>query len=442
MNTLLTTLRALHEGRTDPVELTEAALRRAEEYRAHNAMAYLDATGARARAAELAAAAEPVGPLHGIPVTVKDLFAVRGVPMRAGTRAPLPPPLDRADTEALAVSRLRTAGAVVLGSTNMVEIALGITGENPVTGDVGNAADPARQAGGSSSGSAVAVALGIGSASLGSDTAGSVRIPAAFNGVVGVKPTYRLVPLDGALALSVTCDHAGPITRTVADARLVLSVLAGRDLAAHPVDPPPTLGVPWRFLTGRLGAAVRERFGRLVDRIGAAGARLVDAAMPDVDGLLGQYAPLTRPEAAWVHRRALDTEPDLFTPPVRDALLAGRRYSALDYLAARQARADARDLLVAELSGVDALLLPTAPLPAPSRGETEVELESGRVGHRAAFLPLTLPFSVTGVPAVSLPFDRVDGLAVGVQLVAAPGSDARLLDLAGWVEARIRAADS
>ena len=232
MNTLLSALRALRRGQTDPVELTEVALRCAEERRSHNAIATLTDRAARDRARELRAEPEPVGPLHGMPVTVKDLFAVRGTTMRAGTGAPLPAELTGSQTEALAVARMRAAGAIVLGTTNMVEIAMGITGENPVTGDVGNAHDPARQSGGSSSGSAVAVALGVGLASLGSDTAGSIRIPAALNGVVGLKPSYRMVPLDGALALSVTCDHGGPLTRTVADARLMLSVLAGQDVAA------------------------------------------------------------------------------------------------------------------------------------------------------------------------------------------------------------------
>ncbi|HEY9390386.1 MAG TPA: amidase [Mycobacteriales bacterium] len=435
MNTLLSALRALRRGQTDPVELTEVALRCAEERRSHNAIATLTDRAARDRARELRAEPEPVGPLHGMPVTVKDLFAVRGTTMRAGTGAPLPAELTGSQTEALAVARMRAAGAIVLGTTNMVEIAMGITGENPVTGDVGNAHDPARQSGGSSSGSAVAVALGVGLASLGSDTAGSIRIPAALNGVVGLKPSYRMVPLDGALALSVTCDHGGPLTRTVADARLMLSVLAGQDVAAHPVSAP-RFGVPWRFLEGRLGVGVRECFGRLVDRLGAAGARIVDARLPDVEALLSAYNPLTRPEAAWVHRAALEQDPDRFSPPVRDALLEGRGYSALDYLAARQVRADARQRLAAELSGVDALLLPGAPVPASPRGATEVRLESGPVPHRTAFLPLTLPFSVTGVPAVTLPMGLVDGLPVGVQLVAGFGSDARLLDLAGWVEAR------
>lgn len=437
MNTLLNALRALRRGETTPVELTEAALRAAEDHAAHNPIATRSAEAALRRARELTAAAEPVGPLHGIPVTVKDLFAVRGVRMRAGSRAPMPQLAVTPDGDALAVARLRAAGAVIVGTTNMVEIAMGITGENPVTGDVGNARDRSRQAGGSSSGSAVAVALGIGLASLGSDTAGSIRIPAAFNGVVGFKPTYGTVPLDGALALSVTCDHAGPITRTVADARLMLSVLAARDLVSRPVSVP-RFGVPWRFLDGRLGSGVRDRFGQVVDRLGATGARIVETEMPDVDALLAAYGPLTRPEAALVHQAALDHDPDLFSPVVRDALLEGRRYPAVEYLRAREVRRNARRHLAAVLSDVDALLLPTAPLPAPPLGTTEVEVEGGRLQHRAAFLPFTAPFSVVGVPAVTVPAGEVDGLPVGVQLVASMGEDAHLLDLAAWVETRAR----
>jgi aspartyl-tRNA(Asn)/glutamyl-tRNA(Gln) amidotransferase subunit A len=181
---------------------------------------------------------------------------------------------------------------------------------------------------------------------------------------------------------------------------------------------------------------VRERFDQLVGRCGAAGARIVPVEMPDVTALMSAYNPLTRPEAAWVHRAALADDPDLFTPPVRDALLEGHQYSALDYLAARQVRSDARRWLTSRLSELDALLMPSVPVPAPARGAVEVETETGPVAHRAAFLPFSLPFSVTGVPAVTVPIGDVDGLPVGAQLVGLPGADARLLDLAGWVEAR------
>lgn len=435
-HTVLGALRALRRGQTTPLELTEAALRAAEQHVAHNAMATLDGEAALARARTLTAAAEPVGPLHGIPVTVKDLYPVQGVTTRAGSRAPMPPLGVGEHGEALVVSRLRAAGAVVLGTTNMVEIAMGITGENAVTGDVRNAHDPSRQAGGSSSGSAVAVALGIGLGSAGTDTAGSIRIPAALNGVVGVKPTYGMVPLDGALALSVTCDHGGPIARTVADARLMLSVLAGRDLAARPVTVP-RFGVPWRFLEGRLDAGVRASFEALVDRLGATGARVTSVPLPDVDRLMAAYAPLTRPEAAWVHREALDADPDLFQPVIRDGLLDGRRYTAVEYLAAREIRHQAWRRIEAVLSGVDAMLLPTTPLPAPLRGREKVRVESGELAHRSAFLPLTAPFSVVGVPAATVPMGEVNGLPVGVQIVTRTGADARLLDFAAWVEARV-----
>lgn len=431
---MLAALGALRRGETTPVALVTDALRAAEQHSAHNTIATLDAERALAAASALTAERDLIGPLHGLPITVKDLYAVRGIPMRAGTAAPLPASRGLVDGDAVAVSRLRAAGAVIIGTTNLVEVAMGITGENPVTGDVRNAHDPLRQAGGSSSGSAVAVALGIGLGSLGSDTAGSVRIPAAFNGVVGLKPSYRTVPLDGALALSPTCDHAGPLARTVADARLLLAVLSGRDIPSHPVSAP-RFGVPRRFLAGRLGTGVRDRFDALLESLREAGATFVDVEPPDPEPLLDWYTALSRPEAMVVHADALAADPDAFSPPVRDALLTGTRVLATDYLAAREARREARAEQERVLAGVDALLLPSAPLPAPHLGATEVSVESGTLAHRAAFLPFSLPFSFTGVPAVSVPAGVVDGLPVGAQIVGAFGDDPRVLDLAGWVEA-------
>ncbi|MGE0803834.1 MAG: amidase, partial [Lautropia sp.] len=268
-------VRQLLEGRrvlADEVALLRERVMAADPL---NPLAWIDwprverlAAAAQARAAGGAAAGGSGGrtgggaaaPLLGVFVSVKDLFQLRGAPIAAGTRARLPP---LAEQSAVA-ERLEAAGAIVFAKANMHEIALGATGENGWTGDVCNPYDPARQAGGSSSGSAVAVACGIGAASIGSDTGGSVRIPAAFCGVVGFKPTFGAIPLDGALPLSWTCDHAGPITRCVDDAALLFDVLAGRGTGygGGPADAVggnrrPRLGVPRRWLEGRLAPAVR-----------------------------------------------------------------------------------------------------------------------------------------------------------------------------------------
>lgn len=431
---------ALRAGEVRATELLAQAVAAAEAATALNAFAWLDADGARGQAARCDAAAargEWRGPLHGIPVTVKELFAVAGVTVRAGSRAPLPPLAPGPGGDAAAVARLRAAGAVLLGTTNMVEVALGITGENPHTGDVHNPHDPARQPGGSSSGAAVAVAVGAGLAGLGTDTGGSVRIPAALCGVVGVKPSRGRVPLDGALPLSPTCDHAGPLAGSVADAAVVLSVLTAGAVGAAGADPRrvdrPRLGVPRRYLEGALAPGVRAAFEAWLGAAADRGASVVDADPADLDQAPAAYTPLVRAEAAWVHRAALAADPGVFGAAVRGPLLAGREISAVDYLDRRAARARVRAGLAAALRGVDALVLPATPVPAPLLGATTVELESGPAPHRDAFLRLTVPFSLAGVPVVAVPAGRVDGLPVGVQVVTAYGDDDRALDLAAWL---------
>jgi aspartyl-tRNA(Asn)/glutamyl-tRNA(Gln) amidotransferase subunit A len=327
---------------------------------------------------------------------------------------------------------------VIFAKTNMHEIALGLTGENAWTADVRNPHDPERQSGGSSSGSAVAVAVGAGLASLGTDTGGSIRAPAALCGVTGFKPTHGLVPLHGALALSPTCDHAGPFTRTVADARLVVEVLAGavfpRALGGERV-----LGVPRSYLDRRLTSGMRKAFDELLDRLRAAGAVLNGIEVEALDLTAAAYTPLVRAEAAFVHRRALAGAAEGFSPAVRAALHAGAGLPAADFLQARATRRRAMDGLrqAFRTSGVDALVLPATPSEAVRRGETMIELESGQAVHRDAQLALTAPFSLAGVPAAVVPFARVNGLPVGVQIVCGWGEDARALDVAEWVEAAV-----
>ena len=432
---------AVRGGALSPVTLVEEAMAAAVEHQHLNAIAHLDVDAALTAARELeqeAAAGRFRGPLHGVPVTVKELYAVAGVAIRAGTRAPLPQLTANANDDATCVARLRAAGALVLATTNMVEIALGITGENSWTGDVRNPYDPTRQAGGSSSGAAVAVATGIGLAALGTDTAGSIRIPAALCGVVGVKPTHGLVPLDGALPLSPTCDHGGPLARTVTDARLLLDVLTEGAVTGSPPSPsgPWVLGVPRDHLRGALDAPVREEFEQLLERAAAAGAQVVDITPAHLDDALTVYTPLVRAEAAYVHRGALVTHPEGFSPGIRTVLEEGRAVPAVRYLAARQARRDLRAGLAATFERVDALVLPTTPVPAPPLGPQEVQVESGRVSHRDAFLHLTVAFSFAGVPAVTLPYAVVEGLPLGVQVVTAAGADRRALDVAAWLEGR------
>jgi aspartyl-tRNA(Asn)/glutamyl-tRNA(Gln) amidotransferase subunit A len=437
-STLLEAAQFVRDGGSS-LHLVEDALELAETKSDLNIFAHLDAVGARETAMRLdleTRAGFVRGPLHGVPITIKDLYNVTGLPTRAGTRAPLPPVFQNPTRDASAVARLRSAGAVMLGKVNMHEIALGITGENTWTADVKNPLDPSRQAGGSSSGSAAAVAAGIGFASLGSDTGGSIRIPASFCGCVGFKPSFGLVPLEGALHLSMTCDHAGPLTRTVADAHAMTEVLSAQTLPINTLESPAGLkfGVPRSWLEGRLGLEVRAGFEALLERLRLAGATIIDVEPRDLDLVNASYSPLVRAEAAFVHRHALKTNPEGFSLVVRAPLEMGMKVTAIDYLQALEDRRSVISGLEEVLSDCDALLVPAAPLPASKRGTTTVTLESGPQTHRNAYIELTAPFSLAGLPTLSLPFMLEAGLPVGLQVIGATGVDAHVLGLGVWLE--------
>jgi aspartyl-tRNA(Asn)/glutamyl-tRNA(Gln) amidotransferase subunit A len=438
---LLSAEEAIRSFATTSTTLVQAAIERIEQCRDLNTIAYLDADRALAEASALdneARHGQFRGPLHGVPITVKDLFNVRSMPTLAGTRrlattsAPLPPITP---DEAVAVTRLREAGAVIVAKTNMQEIALGLNGENPWTGDVKNPHDPARQAGGSSSGSAAAVAAGIGYGSLGSDTAGSIRLPTSFCGAVGFKPSHGVVSLDGALALIPSCDHAGPIARTVADARMMFEVLSGvRLLEGVGLLKSLRLAVPRAYLDGALTPEVRVAFEKFLLTLRDAGATLKDISL-DIGDAAEAFLPL-RAESVLIHRRALEAQPEAFAPNVREALLRGYEVSAVQYLDAKQRQFAMRDVIhrtLAEASA-DALVMPAAPCVAPLRGVSEITLESGAKNLRLAILHLTAPAAFAGVPALSLPFAWLNGLPVSAQVITPFGTDERALAAGAWIE--------
>lgn len=373
--------------------------------------------------------------LAGVFVTVKDLFAMPDTPLRAGTRATLPAVGPRSAV----VERLEAAGAIVFAKTQMHEIALGATGENPWTGDVCNPHDPARQAGGSSSGAGVAVACGLGSAAIGSDTGGSVRIPAAFCGVVGFKPSFGAIPLDGALPLSWTCDHAGPLARSVADATVLFEVLARRSARHGRVARQPRLGVPATWLAGRLEPGVREAFDRRLSQLRQV-ATLVEVDMPELALAWQCYTPIVRAEAAHVHRAALAAGGKGFSEGVLAPLRAGEAISAGAWFSAMEGRQTMIAALAGHLADVDAWLLPTTAAQPPVRGQTEVSVEGGTMTVREAVLGQTLPFSFAGVPALTVPAGWIDGLPWGLSLVASRDADARLLALGRWLESTLAGA--
>lgn len=372
------------------------------------------------------------GPLHGLPISLKDLIDIEGEPTTAASRVFA----DRLATrDATVTTRLKAAGAVLIGKTNLHEFALGTTSEDSAYGPVLHPLDLSRSAGGSSGGSAVAVALGMGLASIGTDTGGSVRIPAAACGIVGLKPSLEDIPTDGVIPLSLTLDHVGPLTRTVQDAAWLWSILAGRPL--HTVTPPDRDQVRLALLGGYfdqpLQAEVREAVDRARGALAAAGVHVETREFADAARITETYVDIVLPEGAAWHEPWLETRADRYSPTVRDRLRAGSNIPATSYIHARQRRLQMRRAVDDLLQGVDALILPTLPIVAPVSGEREVDVNGTLVPVRAAMLKHTQLFNITGHPAISLPL-AATGLPVGLQLVGARGATARLLDLASACE--------
>lgn len=408
---------AVRADRTDPVELVERALARARECEPLAALVHVDPEEARREARERAAQGRDGGPLHGVPVVVKDLYDVAGQVTRAGSRVPAGPPAGR---DATAVARLRAAGAVVLGRSRTHEFAWGLTTWHPTDGGTRNPWDLDRTAGGSSGGSAAAVAAGIVPLALGTDTGCSIRLPAAWCGLVGHKPTHGSVPLDGVVPLAPSLDVGGALARDVDDARLALEVLTGRRLPR----PEPLDG-------GRLGRVRTDGLPRpLADVLDASGAR--DVELPMADRLPAVYAAVQGSEALAWHRstRRWPDHAGAYGADVRARL---ERSAALSHAEVEDARR-LRERLRAEVAGlfqdVDLLLLPVAAC-GPSRTAAPDDRPDGGGPLRSAVLPWTVLANLCGLPACAVPVGRDDdGLPVALQVVGRPGEDARVLDAA------------
>jgi aspartyl-tRNA(Asn)/glutamyl-tRNA(Gln) amidotransferase subunit A len=424
--TLACAARDLAQGRTTSVALTEQAL---QAVAAHNdalaALVEVTAASALATAAQLdaeLAAGRRRGPLHGIPVTVKDVIDVAGVPTRAGSAAYHAVPTE----DATAVRRLRRAGAVLLGKAATHEFALGVC-----TPQSRNPHDPSRIPGGSSGGSAIAVATGMGFASLGTDTRASIRVPAALTGVVGLKPTFGAVPTDGVLTLSWTMDHLAPIAGTVEDAAITLDALTGADLAAAAGRQVTGLrvGVPTAALDGA-EPGVLAAFDQALKTLADLGCHTGEAVRPtaaDLDEANAVGLVISRCEAAAVHRR-LGTDPSLYWDEVADQLREALRVCAADYLDAQRMRVPLRDRLATAFAAHDILALPTSLVVAPPAADFAQYLT---VLSRNA-----IPWSLVGFPALSLPCGQAGGLPIGLQLVAPPGGEERLVALGTAIEPR------
>jgi aspartyl-tRNA(Asn)/glutamyl-tRNA(Gln) amidotransferase subunit A len=419
-------------------ELTDASLRaidaRNGDLRAFIRVDAREASDAARRLDDELKQGRDRGPLHGIPISLKDLIDVAGVPTTAASRA-LADAIAR--TDAPIVTRLREAGVVFLGKTNLHEFALGTTSEDSAYGAVRNPRDLTRSAGGSSGGSAVAVATGMGLGSVGSDTGGSIRIPAACCGIVGFKPAFGDVSTEGVVPLSTSLDHVGPLALTVQDAAWIWAALTGRPLET--VVPANLSTLRLHHANGYFGVAssdVHAAFGAALAALTRAGAAIGTTTIEGTDTIVKAYVNIGLTEAAHWHARQLDARGDLYTPPVRARLEAGRAISAVDYLDARDAQAALRGTVDRALGDADALVLPTLPITAPTLGSTDAILGPGpgsTMPVRAAMLRNTQLFNLSGHPAISLPL-RAAPLPVGLQLVGRMGDATRLLAIAAACE--------
>ncbi len=397
---------------------------------------------ARARDAELAGGA-PRGPLHGIPLAYKDLCRVRGLPTSCGTSTR---EYFVDEHECTAVTRLTAAGAVTLGKLNMSELAMGPFGDNPHHGDVQNPWRAGHVSGGSSSGSAAAVAAGLALGALGSDTGGSIRLPAACCGIVGLKPTYGRVSRTGVMPLSWSLDHVGPMTRTVADAALMLAVIGGHDprdatSSRRPIDTDHALerpiaglrvGVADNYYFQDLDAEMEAGVRTAIERLGELGARIETLAVPDPESLVSVCNVIARAESVTVHARILRERPHELGAAVRTRLARGVGIAATDYLQALRLRSRLTRTFIAEVFGhVDVLALPVIPEPAPTYESREAGGVEAKVGRMGRFSRLTRPFNGLGLPSVSVPcgFSR-DGLPLAFQIVGRPFDEATTLRLA------------
>lgn len=434
-------------GEVSPVEVTRALLERIERVNPLlNAFITVTADLALAQARDAERRLRAQGELHpllGVPYTLKDLYATAGVRTTAGSRvlADWVPTFD-----ATAHARLRAAGAVLLGKTNTSEYAAGPTNANVWYGQAYNPWCTDRIPGGSSGGAGAAVAAGLCPIGLGSDTGGSIRIPAALCGVVGLKPTFGRVSAYGIVPLSWSQDHAGPLTRTVADAALVLQTIAGYDpqdpnCATVPLDDYSAalqrdahgvrIGVPTTHFFDDLDPAVERAVRDALGVLRGLGAEVREVQLPWIDEALDAANVISWVEAADYHRDTFAARAADLGPEVQDRVLVGTMLSGVDYVRAQRVRTWLRGRCAELFAQVDVLVSPTTAIPAPPAGAKRVNSGEHSILVRPALTRFTRLANVTGLPAITVPcgFDEA-GLPIGLQIIARAFDESTVLRVA------------
>lgn len=438
----------IRDGSLSSASVTAAVLERAHaaEARIH-CFLEIDADGAM-RAAERAdrarAAGATLGPLHGVPLAHKDMFDIAGERVRYGSRV-------RGEhvpaTTATVIERLDAAGAVRIGVLNMSEFALGPSGHNASRGDCRNALNPAFIAGGSSSGSGASVGACATYGALGSDTGGSVRIPAAANGVVGIKPTYGRVPRTGSMRLAPSIDVIGPLARTVRDSARLLGLIAGhdpRDTASSRLPVPDyeaalsqglkglRVGVPRNYFYEVVTDDVRAAMQQSLAALRAEGASIVALDVPDIAPMAELSRAIVYSEATGLHAHWLRDRPQLYSPQVRVRASTGLGIPASIYVEALLLRMPLVRRFVAEVfSRCDVLHTPTLPIATPTMAETDVGGGEALWRTLSRLVYCTAPFNFLGLPALSVPGAlALNGMPTGVQLIGRPFSESLLLRVA------------
>ncbi len=447
--------RLVRERAVSPVELTRACIDRIREHdaelRAFITVLEESALEQAKRAEQAVMRKDALGPLHGVPLALKDCFAIRGVRTTGGSRLLAE---NIADLDCTVVERLRNAGGVFLGTLNMHEFALGATTANPYYGIARNPWKRDRIPGGSSGGSAIAVAASLCLGSMGTDAGGSVRLPAALCGIVGLKPTYGRISRYGTLPLSLSLDHSGPMTRSVADAALMLQIVAGPDrrdatCSGHPVSnylealtgqiKGLRVGLPREYLADAMDDEVRDAFLKAVQVLQSQGAVTEEVSLPH--SRLGPPAlvAIALPEASALHGADLKTHPEQYSDQMRTLLYTGSLIPARRYVQAGRARTMIiRDQLGA-LKSMDVLALPTVVIPAPPVGNTVTAVGDRQVNVDAALPRLTLPFNLSGLPAISIPCGFTsDGLPIGLQIAGRAFAETTILNVAHNYERNTR----